>query len=318
MQQARARSADGRGDSALALLALSHWRVLPPFVPDAETLNERSAPAAELAGLQAKIVAARRPDLEFDHVVCTACLSPAFTSAPSRTGEMAERVAAQTGRYVAAIIHAYECAGWGYAVRFLSDHSDAEHVLISIIDLDLCNLTWVRYPPYIGESGFGVTSLLLKLPRRWADVGVADGPYPDSGIREFVRTLRAWRTPGGPPMFGPYLRADLRDLADRILGDGALSPNRMDAYGHSFGSDGWISLIEWLEANPLSQAQGVTVATLAYGGYFSICSVEVTPETWVELRTFDSVETSRGAEFERLYASKTAADHPDGRVECPS
>lgn len=271
----------------VTVLSASHWRMECALAPGSTTLSQRLAPAAEIVAAQAAAIASRHPDLSFEHLICSTYLSQAFTSIAERTEGFRETVQAATGRDITAIIHTYECAGWGYALRFLADHSGETHVMLSIVDLDLCEFVWTEHHPLIGHSGFGVTTLLLTLPADWSARGLCDGPYPDSGFRNFVRALRDYTPPpGAPPIFAPFFRQDLRAICERMIGAEALAPDRQERYGHCFGSDPWIGLIEWVQADPAHRDETVTLGSLAYNGYFSICPVTVPSDVWVDFRIF--------------------------------
>ena len=276
----------GQRREYIGLVDIAHWRIECSLVPDAVRMSERLDTAANIVAAQAGMIAAKYAGADFQHIVCSTYLSQGFTAVPARTEAFGERVEAASGRPLTAICHTYECAGWGFALRFLSRHTKETCVLLSIVDLDLCELQWTEHHPLIGKSGFGITTLLLTLPKDWSASGLCAGPYPDSGFRQFIRAFRDYvPQPGQPPIFGPFLRDDLHMIAERLLGDEALSPNLHDRYGHCFGADPWIALVKWLQDNE-RPASAVTLGSLAFNGYFSICSVEVREEMAVDFQVF--------------------------------
>src|SRR5262249_47181343 len=74
---------------------------------------------------------------------------------------------------------------------------------------------------------------------------------------------------------------------ERIIGTQNLWPNRHDDYGHTFGADPWIGLIEWHKAQASTLPQRVTLGAFAYHGYFTLCSFHVPPSIHVALRELD-------------------------------
>ena len=276
----------GRG-AALRLLAATHWRIDSRFAPHRDGMLQRLDLLADYVGLQARSVLDRFGNPECDHLLCSTHLSNALSNVPSRTGQLFDGIAVRTGRRPQGLLHAYECAGWGFALRFMARYTDQPLLLLSIVDVDLHHMSWYEYHPSIGHSGFGMTTLLLALPADWDQVGQAKGPYADSGFREFIRAVRARRRPDASlPSFIPFLRDDLRAIAERLLGADTIPANRLADYGHCFGSDPWISLIEWFRQSPQSEPQTVPVGAFAYNGYYSLCDVEVTPDSWLEFERF--------------------------------
>ena len=128
-----------------------------------------------------------------------------------------------------------------------------------------------------------VEEFTLELPAG-TQVPLCAGPAPNHGFTDLLHAVRAHQKRSGPqPLFMPFLPEGLAGIARRTLGD-TLGPNRHAHYGHSFGSDPWIGLAEWLRTRPPAADQPVTLGAFAYDGYYTVGSVCVGPWTQVELR----------------------------------
>lgn len=110
------------------------------------------------------------------------------------------------------------------------------------------------------------------------------GPAPNHGFTELLHAVRACQKEGGArPTFLPFLPDSLGGIAARMVGQ-SLGANRHRHYGHTFGSDPWIGLAEWLRERAPDAACQALVGAFAYDGYYTLGCVEVGPGTRVELR----------------------------------
>lgn len=268
--------------------AAVHWRVEHPFAMQAESLDEQIALGGSLAGRQLAEAMARTGFEAEALVVTSTVITAAITMDHEGEARFFDAIEAGCGLRPQAVVNAYMCTGWGYALRHFLRHTDAKRVAIAIVDLDPHNLAWQRRHPVIGASGFGVTTLLLSLPDDRSRQPRCSGPHANSAFNDFVMALKLHQSRhGAQPTFIPFTQGPLAATAERVLAKGLLGPNRNDEYGHCFGADPWIGLIEWFQARPPLSACSVVAGGIAFNGYYSFAPVWVDERTHVDLRRLD-------------------------------
>lgn len=266
------------------LHAALHWRVEPPFAIEAEQSVQIDL-AGRLAGIQID-QALRSSGFEADALVVTStALSAAITMQEAGEACFYDAIERSSGLRPQGIVNAYMCTGWGFALRHFMLHTDVTRLAISVVDVDLHNLAWQMEHPIIGRSGFGVTTLLFTLPQDRSRVPRCSGPHPNSAFNDFVMALKAHQARHGvQPTFIPFTLGPLASTAQRVLAKGSLGPNRNAEFGHCFGADPWIGLIEWLADHPPAELRTVVAGAIAYNGYYTIAPVHVGPHTRTEFR----------------------------------
>lgn len=216
-------------------------------------------------------------------LLCSTTLSKLVSGCETRSRSMLDVVESRVGLRPAGLLEAYQCAGWGFALRFAAGQTRYRRLLLSIVDHDLHDFVTAGYEAEIGRIGFGVTTVSLDLEGadEWPS---CDGPAPNHGFMDLLHAVRAHQKRTGPvPVFLPFLPEGLAGMARGIVGE-TLRPNRHDHYGHVFGSDPWIGLAEWLQSERLDAERLVTLGAFAYDGYFTLGSLRVDAQTQVELR----------------------------------
>ncbi len=224
-------------------------------------------------------------------------LSRVVVDVPERAALLLRAAAVSEAATPLALLSIYECAGWGYAIRFFEDFMTGPHLLVSIADADFHDLNKNLEDVRIGRLGFGLTTLLLSVSPRQGAAAEPAGPFPDGGLREFMRALRTRSESVDGPTFIPFLKPELRELAERLVGRHQLSPNLHDAYGHCFGSDPWIGIMDWVAESALQAPRDVLAGTIAINGYYAVCRVGVTPDTWFERRDLTAASALRPDEI---------------------
>lgn len=281
-------------DTLPQVLAALHTRIVRPLIGREASFDERAAWLRGEVCRQLSEAMATAPDERWLHMVCSTCLSPMFTGWQHNATAWADQVHAHCGVRPVALLRPYECAGWGYALRFAGTHTGGGHVALSIVDADLHDVIATAYERVIGRIGFGVTTLGLHLPPQ-PELPRCGGPFPNHAFNEFLHAVKALhRQHGRTPTFIPFLPAGFAGVAERMIGTDMLGPNRHAFYGHTFGADPWIGLIEWLQAHPLQHRRAVTLGAFAYDGYFTAGNLAVSPATRVALAHFGpAAETMR-------------------------
>ncbi len=291
------RSSSGEGNAktpvetgaegGIAIRAASYWRILPPFLPQRAELTEKIDSLGRCIGVQVDHLC-RDIGEPIDYLLCSTHLSLSVSMNSQRSAQFLDAIERHCGRRPLGIIQTYECVGWGYALRFLARHARSRLALVSIVDIDFHGFNWYAYNPAVGVSGFGVTTLLVDLDSCCAESVMTDGPYPNSAFKEFIRSVRGYHVEmGRRPTFIPFLREDLGQVAERLIGKDVLTPNRNAELGHCMGSDPWIGLIDWVRNERPRRHQTVLACAFAYNGYYTIAPVVVDAGTFVDMQTID-------------------------------
>lgn len=264
--------------------AVFHTRIEAPLAGHGASTARRMAWLADEAGALLARAHATGPTADWLALTCTTCMSPMLTGRNDHCDAFDARVAQRSGLRNAGWLQAYECAGWGFALRFAGSLGGARHVALAIVDADLHDAISGSFERAIGAIGFGITALAIELPDG-AALPTCGGPHANRGFTEFLHAIRASHRANGRRMtFLPFLPTEFAGVAERLIGCDTLGKNRHDTYGHAFGADPWIGLVEWFEATRPTQAQTVTVGAFAYDGYFACCDIVVPPTLLTALR----------------------------------
>lgn len=284
--------AAGIPGSVPRVLHLSSRRIAPRLLGDDASFKRRLEWLTEEIGDQ--LAAALRPPAGAQplSLICTTTLSKMVTGWTRNARALLDRIEVRTGVRPAGVLEGYQCAGWGYAVRFVATQTNRRWLLLSIVDADLHDFMLRGYEDVIGAIGFGITTVSLDLTDGTRP-SLCAGPAPNHGFTDLLHAVRAQHKRIGPlPTFMPFLPEGLAAIAKRVLGD-SLGPNRHDCYGHTFGSDPWIGLAEWLQTHRPPGERQVTLGAFAYDGYYTTGSVSVGPWTRVDLHEDSVVEAAR-------------------------
>ncbi len=300
--------------------AAVHWRIEPPFAADAPSWLDAVSLAGSLCGTQLAQTA-RRAGFEPETVLMLSTLLPFTVTAPGAAlTALTAALHAGCGHRLDAMFNAYLCAGWGFALRHLLRHTAARRVALVILDVDLTDLQWNLHHPAIGRSGFGITTVLMTLPAAADALPQCSGPHANSAFNEFVLALRSHQTRHGAlPTFIPFLQGPLAATAERLLAPGSLGRNRHADYGHCFGADPWIGVID---ASAERQAQDHDVRALlgavAFNGYYTLAALDLAADIvtgfvglngrWAALQDIGHCPFKRHA----------APSHPAGRRPAPA
>jgi hypothetical protein len=169
-------------------------------------------------------------------------------------------------------VNAYECAGWGYALRLLSKYYEKHsYVLISILDLNLEQLSFWEESEAWGSSGFGVSTVLLKIGDSNAlkvAKSVSSNPMADF----CMNIKRHGKAVNTEFLATPFFPLKTQKLNDRILKSFNRLDDRHETMGHCFGSDPWISIIK---TGVELQGTSILAGSLAYSGYWCMLGLDV-------------------------------------------
>ena len=265
--------------AATTIEGLVDWRFASPLVDYDAPLMDRIDCLGELIGKQICELAEIENAADTRYVLCSSYLPKILIDVPERVDRLLTRVAKVGGRRPLALVQAYECASWGHVWQCQARHGTSRSLTMTVVDACLYGFTHYASHPSVGKSGFGITSVQLRLPDSdpAASIAVA-GPFPDSGFKEFIRALRdRANSSGSKRVMAPFFREDLGAIATRIVGVERTTRNRNAEDGHCFGSDPWIGLAMDLAEGLVIPGDLVTLGTLAYNGYFAVADV-IAPE----------------------------------------
>ncbi|MBV8753544.1 MAG: hypothetical protein JO309_01550 [Pseudonocardiales bacterium] len=211
------------------------------------------------------------------NMVVSTMLDMPFTSGWITWPEIADNARQHTRCPPENFVTAYECASWGYVLRYAkSCKLAAPYVVVTILDLNVFDLSYWRASPMWGHSGFGVATVVLRCSTD--DFIYCQTSKSSNAFGEFCFDLRNVMAKDAtllacPPFFPPNIAV----LYDRLLPTERLLPNRNADYGHSFGADPWIALIEQRRAG-LDRPGDVFLATsIALSGYWCFAEVRLHP-----------------------------------------
>ena len=201
-------------------------------------------------------------------------------------------------------VNAYECAGWGYALRLLSKYYEKHsYVLISILDLNLEQLSFWEESEAWGRSGFGVSTVLLKIGDPNAlkvAKSVSSNPMADF----CMNIKRHGKAVNTEFLATPFFPLKTQKLNDRILKGFNRLDDRHETMGHCFGSDPWISIIK---TGVELQGTSILAGSLAYSGYWCMLGLDIDKNaslSYLESDFIISVETDFIDDDDCIYEHK--------------
>ncbi len=170
-------------------------------------------------------------------------------------------------------VDAYECASWGYAIRFARGVLGAQRVLLSIVDGNLLDLAYWKSSSDWGVSGFVSTQLALELGEvreSQCQTGFCAG-----GMAEFAMHVRRAAGQAEEARVAiPFCPPRTRSMFARALKRSKLTEDLYYLHGHCFGSDPWMGIAYDNDQSPLS-AKIYLACSLALRGYFAIYRINL-------------------------------------------
>jgi hypothetical protein len=260
--------------AGLTLRALGYRRVMPLLD------DEVTDPVATSAAL-GKHVATERlrccgTATADDTVLSSTILSMSLMNGSACATAFATALGGPAKRGLDWMTCSYECAGWGYVLRrslAKAAHGGPRSLLLQIVDIDIHSYSYWRANPMWGSSGFGICTLLLDIDAGGSPALCNKAAPPASAMVQMGRELRAFCAERpGVPLALPFFPTASRRVLLAGVGKVPLLPDGHARFGHSFGSDPWISLL-------LAQRSGepmepsVIVNSLALNGYYSIAEI---------------------------------------------
>lgn len=231
------------------------------------------------------------------HYVCSTMMDSVFSAAAISTDDLLDNAVPHS------FTHAYECACWGYCLRYHMQFKPSQRwVVISILDVNAMAMAYWTQNEQWGKSGFGITTLCFELVTTPDAVDHNDAVMasPASSVpmqtgmasggnniisfasmaKQATRDLQRQRLslPFFPDSMSIPVRRSLKDL--HVLTE------RHAHYGHAFGSDPWLAFICDQQQTDLGTAP-LVFGSLALRGYY--CFADVTPAQPVNTQHFPLV-----------------------------
>jgi hypothetical protein len=271
--------------ACLRLRALSYRRIAPQPHGGTGELLESAARLGRELGREALLCLgpATAHSAIDDYVVCSTILSGMLLDDSPHHHAFVGAIAANGPRAVDWLTHGYECASWGYVFREVlrkAMHTGARRLLLQIADIDIhCFNYWLGNPQW-GASGFGICTLVLDIEpgATWPlHLGAAT---PAHALVMMGRALNAFSSERpAVPVAPPFFKEASRRTLLKCIGDAPVHPDGHAQFGHSFGSDPWISLLLHRQVCEDKRYSGhpehsrAVVNSLALNGYFSIAEI---------------------------------------------
>ena len=147
----------------------------------------------------------------------------------------------------------YECAGWGFALEYaLRRAKPGQYVVLQVVDINLLDVSFWRASPQWGKSGFGISTVVWKVPENGDYALQVDASKSSYHMGEFCVALRKWMAASSLPFANvPFLPEDMIGIYANFLDGKRLMPDLHAGYGHCFGSDTWISYLTFLQSGLL-------------------------------------------------------------------
>lgn len=174
--------------------------------------------------------------------------------------------------------HAYECACWGYCLQHHFEYRrNQKYLTISIMDINSLEMKYWSASDHWGKSGFGITTLFFEISEdggshQLIHTGVARGGNNIIGFASFANQIikgsqaNMLSLPFFPDSMSMPVRRSLKDIE--------LLTERHATYGHSFGSDPWISFIKDHQEMGLADRQ-ILFGSLALRGYYCFADIHI-------------------------------------------
>lgn len=175
------------------------------------------------------------------------------------------------------LIAGYECASWGYCLRYaLKELEPGDMIAISILDINVMNISYWHSNPNWGNSGFGLATFVLTAAQdNHVECHIAKSI---NAFGEFCLDLRRL-SKERPQMriVPPYFPSDIAAMYTKIVPQEHRTENLVQDWGHCFGSDPWVGLIEEVARGNAWQDTPYVATSVALNGYWTFADVKLNP-----------------------------------------
>lgn len=172
---------------------------------------------------------------------------------------------------------AYECASWGYCLRYAKRFlKPGECVAISVLDLNIFDLTYWDANPNWGQSGFGLATVILRMSDQ--DTFDCRTAKSANGFGEFCLDLRRIaKEDAVSTLVPPYFPAEIAAMYTNLVPEDRRTENFAETWGHCFGSDPWVGLIIEAKAGRATPDRQFIATSVALNGYWALATLTLNP-----------------------------------------
>jgi len=214
------------------------------------------------------------------HFLCSTMLELPFTS-----GDVSLDVFIDTENPIppTSFINTYECASWGYSLRHYLNQLDEKSVhnrylIFSILDVNALRLSFWKENENWGDSGFGLCTVLLKVEAldTAKQAVTASCAQTWNATPEFATIIRR-STVGRDDLTLslPFFPETIRQIFDKLLANHNKLPDRHSMWGHVFGSDPWLNVIQEVCEKGISDKQTLMACSIALNGYYCFTEFDI-------------------------------------------
>jgi hypothetical protein len=273
--------ARGARMSSYTLRAMSFQEFKPPFCDPWISIHDTFSTLAGFIGPQIASVGALIPcnGEMAGHILCSTLLMNCFSFGDILWRDVRDILHDYAGNFTPSVfVNAYECASWGYIVRYyFMKNPSARFVMITIVDVNVYNFSIWEEEQIWGRSGYGCTTMLIEKTGVTSDNLINGYSKGSNIIMEFAMAIRRATQEGGDRVVSlPFFPDNVRGIMDAVLKDRIVTRNGHARWGHTFGSDPWISILEHIRTQ--QEGRGMmefTACSLALNGYYSIIDIDV-------------------------------------------
>lgn len=175
------------------------------------------------------------------------------------------------------LITGYECASWGFCLRYaFKELNPGDKIAISILDINVMNINYWHSNPNWGNSGFGLATIVLTLGAdNQVECHIAKSI---NAFGEFCLDLRrVSREQTDVVLVPPYFPTEIAAMYAKIVPQEQRTENLVDDWGHCFGADPWVGLIEEVARGKAWQDTTYFATSVALNGYWTYAKLKLNP-----------------------------------------
>jgi hypothetical protein len=260
-------------------LEAATYRAVPTVAPQVrEGAHHAAAFMGRLVGEEIERVAAHlRPEEVAIRLCVSTMMDLPFVMGWLRWPQVREDAGAYTRLAPENFSASYECAGWGFALAYARRHCwPGSALVISVVDLNLLDISFWRNNPEWGKSGFGISTVVLRVPESGGFELEARASQSGFHMGEFCAALRKWlaKSPSACTN-APFLPPSMTGIYDHFLPKDRLLPDLHPRWGHCFGSDTWISYITHIANGRLRRGGHYTATSASLRGFWAITDLRL-------------------------------------------
>ncbi|WDE09093.1 hypothetical protein SG34_030455 [Thalassomonas viridans] len=240
------------------------------------------------------------PDEFARHFLCSTMIEMPFTTQSVKWQDIAEQLKTYGEHQPDTFVNAYECASWGYSLRhYLKveslkveslkveslkqgelEQEQPRYMIVSILDANVYNFDFWVYNENWEHSGFGITTVILEVTAPLTDELTIGSAVTHNSVAEFATVVRRtmMKKPGATVAL-PFFPVNVQQMFEKLLRGQPSLPDLHASYGHCFGSDPWLSLLNHGLSNKLEQPERFMACSVALNGYYTIADLMLTPDT---------------------------------------